>query len=400
MAASIAFPASSRVSPRLTSPSFVLFMALFASQAGVLVLSPILTDIADDFGISIARAGQLRILAAPLAAVVALGTGRALGRYSPRALLGVGSALLAAGSVASAAAPTFVLLAVAQVPLWCGIAMVLASGIAATAAWSEPGQRTAVVSHALAGPPSAWIVGMPLVGLAASVHWRLAFLALPLPAAVLAGIAVLRRPPDAPITGAGGSLTGFLGLVAARRWALGELLANCAWAGTLVYSGALFTETYGTSPLITSVVLAAVAAAYLAGNRWGGRVRPTSARRAMLLQSAGAAAAVALTWAVTWALALSVVLFAATAVLTAARTVSGTVYGFSVAGEHGREVGAVRAATTQAGYLIGSLVGGLAIAVGGFDLLSVAFGGLFLASMLPYVCLGRPTRLRATRAVA
>jgi predicted MFS family arabinose efflux permease len=400
MAASIALQASPRPSERLTSPSVVLFMALFASQAGVLVLSPILADVADDFGISIARAGQLRILAAPLAAVVALATGRALGRYSPRALLGLGSALLAAGAVASAAAPTFVLLAVAQVPMWCGIAMVLAAGIAATAAWSEPDRRTVVVSHALAGPPSAWIVGMPLIGLAASVHWRLAFLALPLPAAVLAGIAVLRRPSDTPIAGAGGSLRGLLGIVAARRWALGELLANCAWAGTLVYSGALFTETYGTSPLTTGFVLAAVAAAYLAGNRWGGRVRPERARRAVLLQSTGAAVAVALTWAVTRSLALSVALFAATAVVTAARTVSGTVYGFSVAGEHGREVGAVRAATTQAGYLIGSLVGGLAIAVGGFGLLSVAFGGLFLASTLPYASLGRPSRLPAPRAVA
>ena len=73
------------------SPSLVLFLALFASQSGVLVLSPILSDVADDFGVSIAAAGQLRIVAAPLAAVVALLAGRALVRFSPRALLGVGS---------------------------------------------------------------------------------------------------------------------------------------------------------------------------------------------------------------------------------------------------------------------------------------------------------------------
>jgi MFS transporter, DHA1 family, inner membrane transport protein len=383
---------------RLTSPSAVLFLALFASQSGVLVLSPILSEVADDFGVSIAQAGQLRILAAPLAAVVAVGTGRALARHSPRALLGAGSVLLGLGALASAAAPTFALLALAQVPMWCGIAMLLASGVAATASWTEPETRTRVVSHALAGPPSAWIVGMPVIGVVASVHWRLAFLVLPLPAAILAGLAAWRRPADSPIAGSGGSILGLLGMRPARRWAVGELLANCAWAGTLVYSGALFTERYGTSSAVTGLALAIVAAAYLAGNRLGGRTTPAASRRAMLAGSVGAAVAVALTWAVTGSLAVTIVLFAATAVVTASRTVAGTVYGFVVAGDHARDVGAIRAATTQAGYLIGSLVGGLALTIGGFGLLAVAFGGMFLAATLPYACLRRPCRLREAAA--
>ena len=62
----------------------------------------------------------------------------------------------------------------------------------------------------------------------------------------------------------------------------------------------------------------------------------------------------------------------------------------TLAGDLGREVGAIRAATTQIGYLIGSLVGGIAIAIGGFGLLSVVYAALFLAATLPYVCLRRP----------
>ena len=34
----------------LGSPALALFLALFASQSGALVLSPILSDVADDFG--------------------------------------------------------------------------------------------------------------------------------------------------------------------------------------------------------------------------------------------------------------------------------------------------------------------------------------------------------------
>ena len=71
--------------------------------------------------------------------------------------------------------------------------------------------------------------------------------------------------------------------------------------------------------------------------------------------------------------------------MVATRTVAATVYGFSVAGDLGREVAAARAVTTQLGYLVGSLAGGAAFALGGFPALAVAFGGLLLASTLPYL---------------
>jgi DHA1 family inner membrane transport protein len=391
---------SSRVTPgaaagfraALASPSLVLFLALFASQSGVLVLSPILSDVADDFGISIATAGQLRILAAPLAAVVALVVARALVRFSPRALLVAGSALLAFGSAASALSPSFFWLALAQVPMWSGIAILLTSAVAAAGSWSEPGNRTRVIAHMLAGPPTAWIVGMPLIGVVAEVDWRLAFVALPLPAALLAALAATGRPGDAPIAHAGSSLRGFLRDSLARRWALGELLATSAWVGTLVYCGALLTDGYGMSTAATGVALAAVAVAYLAGNQWAGRGDPRRARSTMLATSVAGAVAVALTWAFTPTVAVTLLVFAVSGAMVATRTVAGTVYGFQVAGDMGREVGATRAVTTQLGYLIGSVVGGAALALGGFALLAVAFGGLLLASTLPYVTLGETRR--------
>ena len=384
----------------VASPSLALFLAFVASQAGVLVLSPILSDVAADFGVSVAAAGQLRILAAPLAVVAALVAGRLLVRFSPRALLGVASVLLAVGSLASAAAPSFAVLALAQIPMWIGIATLLTAGVAATAAWSEPGQRTRVVAHAFAGPPTAWIVGMPIVGVVAEIHWRLAFLALPLPAALLAGVAVAARPRDVPISAAGTSLRGLLRRAEARRWAVGELLANSAWAGTLVFSGALLTERFGMSTAATGVALAAVAVAYLVGNRRAGRAPAGRARRTMLACSAGAGLLIALNWSFSPTVALTLVLFAASGALVATRTVAGTVFGFSVAGDLGREVGTIRAVTTQLGYLIGALVGGAALAVGGFALLGVAMGGLFLASTLPYAVEHWAVQHRAVQRVA
>jgi hypothetical protein len=94
---------------------------------------------------------------------------------------------------------------------------------------------------------------------------------------------------------------------------------------------------------------------------------------------------VALTWVMTPDVLVSVALFSFAASVVGARTVAGTSYGFALAGDQRLEVGAVRAVTTHAGYLVGSFVGGAALAAGGPSAVGVAFGMLFVGATLPYV---------------
>ena len=369
----------------LASPSAALFMCVFTSQAAVLVLSPILVDVARDFDVSTAAAGQLRIVAAPIAALVAVVVARNAGRVPYRLLLAGGAGLVAAGAVASAVAPSFEALAIAQVPLWIGVAMLVSAGIGAAGTWSAPEERARLVARSLAGAPAAWIVGMPTIGWVAETDWRLAFLAVPLPAAVVTGILLAAIPGGRPERRVAPSLLGLLRGPRAGWWAFGELLAMSAWAGTLVFSGALFIESYGASPRLTGIVLATVAGAYLVGNVLGGRMHGACARRVLAWSNAAAAASVALTWLVTPNLFFTVAVFGLAAAIVAARTVTGTTYGFSIAGERKLEVGAARAALTQVGYLVGSLLGGAALAVGGRPAVGVVFGSLFLAAAAPYL---------------
>jgi predicted MFS family arabinose efflux permease len=371
--------------PVMGSPAVVLFMSVFTSQAAVLVLSPILVDVARDLDVSTAIAGQLRLLAAPVALVVAVLLARSAGRLPLRSVLGAGAALIALGSVASAAAPSFVVLALAQVPLWIGIAVLVAGGVGAAGVWSAPAARSRVVARALAGAPAAWIVGMPTIGLVTGTSWRLAFLAVPLPAAVATGAVLMASRPVRATPRSDASLTRLLRRPGARTWALGELLAMSAWAGALVFSGALFIEVYDASPRLTGLLLATVALAYLVGNVIGGRIHHECLRRALARSNLAAAAAVALTWLFTPHLLVTLALFSSAAVVVAVRTVVGTTYGFSLAGERKLEVGAARAAITHAGYLAGSFVGGAALAAGGHSAIGVAFGLLFLAGAAPYL---------------
>jgi DHA1 family chloramphenicol resistance protein-like MFS transporter len=240
---------------------------------------------------------------------------------------------------------------------------------------------------------------MPTIGWVAETNWRLAFLAVPLPAAVATMGLLATIPGGKAESRAAPSLLGLLRAPRAGWWATGELFAMSAWAGTLVFSGALFVEEYDLSAGLTGVVLATVAAAYLAGNILGGRMRGACARRALAWSNVAAAGAVALTWLVTPNLLVTVALFGLAAAIVAARTVVGTTYGFALGGERKLEVGAARAALTHVGYLAGSLLGGGALAVGGDAAVGIAFGTLFLAAAAPYLltwstrCEGRVTRL-------
>jgi predicted MFS family arabinose efflux permease len=266
-----------------------------------------------------------------------------------------------------------------------GVAGLVAAGIGAAGAWSEPEARTRVVARALAGAPAAWVVGMPAIGAVADSSWRLAFVAVPLPAALVTAALVVfgaRRPASTrPRT----SLADLLRRPGARGWALGELLAMSGWAGTLVFSGALFIETYGTSAQTTGLLLALVALAYLVGNALGGRIRSSCVLRRSIVQTSAAAALVlAVMAALRPSVFVTFALFGLSASIVAARTVVGTTYGFTLAGEHKLEVGAARAVITHAGYLVGSLVGGVAYAVGGVPLTGIALASLLFAAALPH----------------
>jgi DHA1 family inner membrane transport protein len=367
------------------SPSVVLFMCVFTSQAAVLVLSPILVEIAQDLHVSTAVAGQLRIVAVPVAVLVAVLLARVGGGVPLRWILLMSTFLVAVGSVASAAAPSFLALALGQLPLWMGIAGLVAGGVGAAGVWSTPDARGRVVAHALAGAPAAWVVGMPLIGVVAGSSWRFAFLAVPLPAAIVTAVLVLASgSPESRRPSA--SLPALLREPGARSWAFGELLAMSAWAGTLSFSGVLFIETYGTSPKVTGHLLATVAVAYLGGNALGGRIRGDCyLRRFLGRANVVAAAAISATWALTPNVFVTLTLFAAAGIVVAARTVVGTTYGFALAGERKLEVGAARAALTHLGYLIGSLLGGAAFALGGHSTAGIAFGLLFLLAAWPYL---------------
>ena len=122
--------------------SIALFLCLFASQSALIAMSPVLTEAAGDLHVSTAAAGQLRTITGLAAGITALMLGAVAGRVGLGRQLLVASLVLALASIASAAAPTFALLALAQVPVGIALAVLTTAGTLAAAEWVTPELRT------------------------------------------------------------------------------------------------------------------------------------------------------------------------------------------------------------------------------------------------------------------
>jgi predicted MFS family arabinose efflux permease len=334
--------------------------------------------------VSTAVVGALRSVAALAAGLASLSLPAAARRFGLRRLLRAGAALLAAASLASAAAPSLLVLALCQVPLGVAVTVLTAAATSAAGEWVAVPARGRVLGWTLIGSPAAWIVGMPALGLLGGVSWRVGWLVLPLTAslAVLLAVPAANRP-DEP-SNAGGGLAIAVRDPRLRRWLLAELAANAAWLGLLVYAGALFADAYACSPAAIGATLALAAVAFALGNLVFRRLVAGASATALVRLGIGMAMLVVVFGCLRPAPAVSAALLAAISFLGGGRTLLGNAYGLAAAPDHRVAAMAARAAANQFGTFVGAAAAGAALAVGGDAAFGVVLGLVFVLSTLPF----------------
>ena len=370
--------------------ALTLFAASFAGQAAVVVLTPMLTDVAGAFGISTATAGQARGAAGIAGGVTALAIARAVGRYRLVALLRWGLALMIGALAAGAAAPTFTLLLVAQVFLGAGVSMVISGSLAAAAEWPEARDRARVLTITIVGPAAAWIVGIPLVGLASDLSWR-AGMAVPAASAAIALALILAHGGGSePVAPRSRGLIDDRGLI---PWAAAELLGAAAWAGTSVYSGAMLVETYGISIAGAALLLGVSAIAYIPGAFLTKRWMDGNWRLPLIVYTSALALMTIVTYGAMLGTGFTTAAFTTLVFLAGGRTTASA--GYSRGDSPGRRVGvsSLRAASVQFGYLLGAAVGGLGLALGGYAAAGVLLAVMFVVSSAIHVAVVLAERL-------
>jgi predicted MFS family arabinose efflux permease len=361
-----------------------LLAALAASQAALVVLNPLLPEVARELDVSVSTAGQLRTVSGLAAGVAAIATGLVAARVGLRGLLLGAVGLLAAASLLSALAPDFTVLAVAQALVGAGIGISYSAALAATAEWSTSETRSRVLALTLLGPPIAWIVGMPLVGVLGEVDWRLAWIVVPTSMAIAAIALLARQPATAPAAGRAG-LRDVLRSPGVGRWIVGELFAFSGWAGALVYVGALLVESYDLSVGATGFALGFGALVYVPGNLLFRRWVDGHERFILVGLALSAAATVLVLGAIRPSVWFSVGAFSVLCFNSGGRTLAGSARALGLAPALRLGVTGVRAAAIQTGYFVGAAVGGIALAAGGYGTLGLAFAALFACAAVPHL---------------
>jgi predicted MFS family arabinose efflux permease len=318
------------------------------------------------------------------AGIAALTAGLWATRLGLRELLLLGVATLAVGSLVSALAPDFAVLIAAQVLAGFGIGISYSAAVAATAEWSTAEDRSRVLAIALLGPPLAWIVGMPLIGILGEIDWRVPWLVVPVGMAGVASFLLLGRPATTAARARAGLRTVFAH-PGVGRWSAGELLAFSGWAGALVYVGALLVGSYHLSVAGTGLALGFGALIYVPGNFLFRRWVDAYSRRLLVALAISAAAAVTVLYAVRPSVWFSIAAFALLSFIAGGRTLAGSARGLGLATELRLGVTGVRTAALQSGYFVGGAVGGIALSSGGYTAVGLAFAALFLGAAVPHL---------------
>ena len=161
---------------------------MFASQNALLVIPPLLVDLADEFSVSVAVAGQLGTATFAAWAVAAAMVGPLSDSFGRRPVALGGLSLLTVGLIASAFAPNMETLLALRVMTGLGAGMIPTNSVSTVADVISPTRRAMAVSGLMASNAISPAVSVPVIALAAEwAGWRLPFLGC----GVLAGTSVM-----------------------------------------------------------------------------------------------------------------------------------------------------------------------------------------------------------------
>lgn len=167
-----------------------LYLTIFLTQLGTGVAVPILPELRDHFGVTVAAVSLTTALWGLARLVFDLPVGSVTARVSTGRMLIVGVLLLGAGAVASAVAPTFELMLVGRVISGAGAAVLAITSTLALLAISTPNNKGRVLGIYQAALQAGASLSPIVAGIASELFgWRAAFLVAGLGA--LGGLSVL-----------------------------------------------------------------------------------------------------------------------------------------------------------------------------------------------------------------
>ena len=239
----------------------LLSAGAFTTALNVTLLSPLLTQIAREFDVSEAKAGQLATLTAASSGVMAVAVAPWMDRYPRSFWFRLECTLLIAGVTLSALAPSFTWIFLSRILVGLGGAIIGANCLAACGdLYPNPADRNRAIGIVNSAFTLGAVFGLPLVAILADrTSWRVGAWT-PAPFALLVLIGTLRIPQKAhPPTDSiwVAWKTGYGRVFRSRQtvWLLAtEIIFFMVWFGWLIYFGAFTENVYATGAALLSIM--------------------------------------------------------------------------------------------------------------------------------------------------
>tara|TARA_B100001167_G_scaffold154534_1_gene101836 strand:+ start:135 stop:1349 length:1215 start_codon:yes stop_codon:yes gene_type:complete len=347
-------------------------LAFFSTQSSSLMLAPLLVDIAAEFDVSVAVAGQVGTATFAAWAISVVSVGPLSDSLGRRSVALVGLSLLAVGVLASAFAPNLETLMVTRVVTGLGGGMIPPNGMAAVVDVVPPARLARAIGTLISFTTLSAVIGVPAVALMADLgSWRLPFLVI---GSLLTACIVLNWFWFPKNEAAKSRTFAFfsryrdlLALPVLRSILAANLAQRIAYMAIFSYLATYLIDDYGVSVGAVALPLALVGIGGVIGSYIGGMVATHPDRMSLIAASAigGGVAAAALfsvdlpVWAVVAISTVSIALLSLpwTVMIAVCTEISGN--------SRATGVGLV-GVSNQTGAVGGAALGGLLLAVSGF----------------------------------
>lgn len=264
------------------------FLSFSAVYSGV-VMSPVLEQMAREFGITTGTAGLVVAAYGAPGIAVAVLAGPYSDRIGRKPFLVVGPLVMGLATLAAAVAPSFGLIVAARIAAGVGSAVIFPNSNATVADVFPFRERGRAIGAVIGMNTMASVIGVPVAGIVAeATSWRVS-VGIVGALAVLAAAVLFLWMPNAPGTNRESRIRALYALIIRDRSAVSAIassfLGALLWFTWATYIVVFFQRTYALSEGIASTYALTTGLGVLLGSQVGGRLGDRTGHRRIVAWS-------------------------------------------------------------------------------------------------------------------
>jgi len=387
---------------RLFLPSLA-FSYFAAGPLGVLV-SLLLIDIGETFGVSEGVMGQINTLYSIVAVVIALLMGILSLRFKHKSLLLMGLLFIGISALGCLVAPDFNWMLVSYSLSGLGWAMVSPMCVTMIGEHFPLEKRASAVGWIVAGGALPFVIGAPLIASIAGVGgWRLAIIGFVIPILLASLLLAFISLPSIshshrPAVNGKTYLKSFKGVLSGRSpiaCLIGDALRQASFIAILIYGASFFMRRFLVSIDFASIWILGAASCYTLGSLVSGLVVNRFGRKTSTVLTAFLAGIFTITYACVFNLWLSLTLSFIDSWFFGMVTSAANSLTLEQVPEFRGTMMSIDTAAINLGSAFGTALGGLALLSFGYEGLGIALGVMGVAAAVVFYLLTTdPTRKR------